>query len=935
MGPPRPRHHNRGRRNMSDNDSSGHQNLTNSEYEVGLLEYVNDAIISMDLELVILSWNQAAERLYGWTADEAIGQHIVKLLRSKYPRDSRATLIETLLRDGRYEGELIHHHKDGKPINVMTSGSVLAGKDGKTVGYVSINRDVTGRQNAEEALRWSSRVFDQLDWGIVIGDKDKLSLVNPAFARMHGYAVEEIVGSPIVEMFAPESREAVPAQIAVAHEKGHHTFESIHIRKDGSRFPVRIHLTAVKDRDGNVLYRAASVFDITEEERSAEALKQGETRYRHMFESASVAMIEVDVSKFRSKLFRLRRSGVTDLREYIRNNPGFVTISIGMIDLRGVNRQAVKLFEAADAEELSRLLIRVFLPETFDSFRDLLMSFAGNNDHFETEAEIVTLKGNRRHIFMRTAFPSEGAPFQHPLVSIFDITTRKRTEEALLKTQFAIDHAADALFWIRPDGRIVEVNDATSRYLGYTREELLSMRITQIDALERDWKTAWEEIKLKGSITVESDYRTRDGRLIPVEIVSNYLDYHGREFNCAFVRDITERKELEAQLRQSQKLETIGTLAGGIAHDFNNILGPILGYTDMLLSDQAEDSEIRNELEQILKAANRAKELVQQILLFSRHGEQERKPVQIQLIVTETLKLLKATFPLTIEVRTEIEPDCGAVLADPTQVHQVLLNLCTNAQHAMREAGGILTVKLNEVEADKDFARSHTGMVPGRYVELTVTDTGPGIDPSSLDRIFEPFFTTKGVGEGTGLGLSVAHGIVVRHGGTVSVESTPGQSTSFHVFFPRSKSEEVEADISEIPLASKSESILYVEDRSDVADVGRSMLEKLGYRVTVALSGIDALEIFRENPGRFEAMVTDQTMPGMSGTELARKILEIRPDLPIVLMTGHSESVTRESAKQLGIRCYLRKPIVTRELAVALRDAIDREPAALDSGPKL
>ncbi len=916
---------------MSDNDSSGHHNLSNSEYEAGLLEYVNDAIISMDLELVIVSWNRAAERLYGWTAEEAIGRHIVKLLRSEYPKDSRTTLIETLLRDGRYEGELIHHHKDGNPIDVLTSGSVLTGDGGETVGYVSINRDVTDRQKAEEALRWSSRVFDHLDWGIVLGYKDKLSLMNPAFARMHGYTVEEITGAPIVDMFAPEARESVPQQIAIAHEKGHHTFESVHIRKDGSRFPVRINLTAVKDGDGKVLYRAASVFDITEEKRSAEALKQSETRYRHMFESASVAMIEVDVSKLRSKLDRLRTSGVTDLGEYIKSNPGFVTISIGMIDLRGVNRQAAKLFEAADADELSRSLIRVFLPETFERFHDLLLSFAGDSDHFETEAEVVTLKGNRRHIFIRAAFPREGAPFQHPLVSIFDITTRQRNEEALLKTQFAIDHAADALFWIRPDGRIVEVNDAACRYLGYTRDDLLSMRITQIDAQESDWKTAWEEIKLKGSITVESEHRTRDGRLIPVEIVSNYLDYHGREFSCAFVRDITERKELEAQLRQSQKLETIGTLAGGIAHDFNNILGPILGYTDMLLSDQAEDSEIRNDLEHILKAANRAKDLVQQILLFSRHGEQERKPVQIQLIVTEALKLLKATFPLTIEVRTEIETDCGAVLADPTQVHQVLLNLCTNAQHAMGESGGVLTVLLNEVEADAEFARSHTGMTPGRYVELTVTDTGPGIDPDSLDRIFEPFFTTKGVGEGTGLGLSVAHGIVVRHGGTISVESTPGRDTSFHVFFPRVESEEVEADTSETPLAAKSESILYVEDRSDVAEVGRSMMEKLGYRVTVALSGLDALEMFRENPGRFEAVVTDQTMPGMTGTELARKMFEIRPDLPIVLMTGHSETVTPESAKRLGIRSYLRKPIVTHELAVALRNAIDGDPAVLDS----
>jgi PAS domain S-box-containing protein len=902
-----------------------------AKYLAGLLEHVNDAIISMDLDLMILSWNKAAERLYGWTSDEAIGNRIIDLLESEYPNDSRDQLIGTLRGTGQYEGQLIHHHKDGTPITVLTSGSVLTDGDENVVGYVSINRDVTDRQQAEDALRWWAHAFEHLEWGVVIGgDNNTLAMMNPAFARMHGYTVEELTGRPILEVFAPEVRSVVPDHIAAAHEKGFHTFESIHVRKDGSCFPVRINLTAVKDKVGNILYRAASVFDITGERRSDEALRESESRYRHMFESASVAMIEGDVSKLKKKFDELREGGVSDLREYLIENPEFIIKTIGEVSLTDINQKAIELFEAHDADELRRALPSVFLPETYERYREMLVAFAEDRDHFETETVVTTLNGNRRHIFLLATFPREGAPFDNPLVSIFDVTARKETEEALLKTQFAIDRAADALLWIQPDGRIVEVNDAACRLLGYPRGELLSMCIDQIDPMERDWDSAWSELASKGSITMESNHVTKEGRLIPVEVVSNYLDYRGKEYICAFVRDITERKELESQLLQSQKLETIGTLAGGIAHDFNNILGPILGYTDMLLADQPEGSPMTADLEHIMRAANRAKDLVRQILLFSRGGVHDRKPVLIQLIVNEALKLLEATLPPTIEIRRQIDPDCGAVLADPSQVHQVLLNLCTNAQHAMRDKVGKLTVSLSEFEADGDFVRTLAGMKPGRYVKMTVSDTGHGIDAASIERIFEPFFSTKHVGEGTGLGLSVAHGIVVRHGGAITVDSTLGRGTTFHVYLPRAEREESPVDVDVLQRASCEESVLYVEDRDEVASVGRTMMERLGYNVTVALTGMDALELFRANPDRFDVVVTDQTMPGMTGAELASELLEIRPELPIVLMTGYSEAITADSARRMGIRGFLRKPIVTRELAVTLRQAIDPLPTPQD-----
>jgi len=901
------------------------------KYEAALLKYVNDAIVSMDLDLVIRSWNDAAERLYGWTADEAVGKGLTKLLDSEYPRDSREAAVKSVAESGQYEGEFIHHHKDGTPIIVLSSVSVLEDDNGETIGYVSINRDITGRQKAGEALRWWTHVFEHIEWGVVIGgENNTLALMNPAFARMHGWTVEELTGRPIPEVFAPEERADVPKHIATTHKKGHHTFESVHIRKDGSRFPVQINLTAVKDKKGNVLYRAASVFDITEQKRSRKALQESEKRYRYMFESASVAMFECDVSRLKSELDNLRNDGVEDFRRYFADHPDFVITAVGMISFKNVNDRSVMLFEAADKKDLVRSMPRVFLPGTYERFREMIIAIAEGRGHFESEGIVRTLKGKQLYVYFYGSIPPEESPFDNPLLSIIDITDRRRTEEALLKTQFAIDHADDAMFWIYPDGRIAEVNDAACRYLGRTREELVAVPFWDVDPQEKDWKDSWEELKSKGSITTESTHTGADGRMIPVEVVANYLNYHGREFNCAFVRDITERKELEAQLRQAQKLETIGTLAGGIAHDFNNILGPILGYTDMLLEDHDVDGHIKHDLEHILGAAYRAKDLVEQILLFSRQGERERVPVQIHLIVKEALKLIKATTPSTIEIRHEIDADCGAVLADPTQIHQVLLNLFTNAQHAMRDSGGVLLVQLECVEVDEPFARSHPGLEKGPYVVLTVEDTGHGIDRPSLEHIFEPFFTTKLVGEGTGLGLSVAHGIVVSHGGIVTVESAIDEGAAFRVYLPRVEQCAAATTEYSATSATAGESVLFVEDREDVAVMGQRMLERLGYDVTTARTGDHALETFRQDPGRFDLVLTDQTMPGMTGAVLAGELLRIRPDLPIVLVTGFSETVTPESAKLIGIRGFIRKPIVMRDLAVALRDALDRTPVPGD-----
>ncbi len=377
-----------------------------------------------------------------------------------------------------------------------------------------------------------------------------------------------------------------------------------------------------------------------------------------------------------------------------------------------------------------------------------------------------------------------------------------------------------------------------------------------------------------------------------------------------------ERRMLGEKLRHAQKMESIGTLAGGIAHDFNNILGAIIGYAEMAQEESPEGSTVRHDIDQVVQAGYRARELVRQILAFSRQAESELLPMQLPPIIKEAVRLLRSTLPATIEIRQAVGQDVGLVLADPTEIHQVIMNLCTNAYHAMEESGGILTISLEKmVPTATDSARPGSG----EFVQLSVHDTGTGIAPELLDKIFDPYFTTKEVGKGTGLGLSIIHGIIRSYGGQIRCSSSPGEGTTFQVLIP------VLADLA-LPSAGGSEPpprgdghILFVDDEEVLAAMGKSMLESLGYRVTALTSSVEALALFQSRPDAFALMITDQTMPGMLGGELSRRILHIRPDFPIIICTGYSSLMTVEKAAAMGIRGFVMKPLVKKDIAVLLR----------------
>ncbi len=388
-------------------------------------------------------------------------------------------------------------------------------------------------------------------------------------------------------------------------------------------------------------------------------------------------------------------------------------------------------------------------------------------------------------------------------------------------------------------------------------------------------------------------------------------------------KELVKRKETEAQLIQAQKMEAIGTLAGGIAHDFNNILASIMGYTELALFDIEEETELHEYLQEVMVAGGRAKDLVQQILTFSRRTEKIMKAVQLEPILKEVFKLLRASLPATIEMRQNISSN-SVVLADLTQIHQLIMNLCTNAAQAMEKEGGTLEVSLVEEQLGESFTNQHTDIKPGAFMKLSVRDTGCGMAPDVIERIFDPFFTTKEKGKGTGIGLSAVHGIVKSHGGAITVASEPGKGSIFKAFLPLVDKEVVEDESIEQTILTGNESVLFIDDEQALVNMGKLMLEHLGYKVEACTDSLEALEKFKTQPEKYDLAICDMTMPKMTGKDLAVKLREIRSELPVILCTGYNANISELTAKNMGINAFVLKPIAMSKIAKIIRKVLDK-----------
>lgn len=613
-----------------------------------------------------------------------------------------------------------------------------------------------------------------------------------------------------------------------------------------------------------------------------------------------------------------------------------------LVDTQGLivnaNHRIAEKFKTSCDDLIGRCVYEFLPPDMSVRHKAVCMYVAQSKLPFQYEE--ITVDGK---IYKTRIYPimTEAGEVSRLGVFTTDVTGRRRVKQEKYRLASALEQAAEAIIITDENFTIDYVNHAFSQMTGYTADEAIGRDLESlyVGSKQRESLREIAETVTQGNTWAGRTVNTRkNGEPFECEgTVSQITGEDNNLFGYVHVwRDVTPVKELEKQLRQSQKMEAIATLAGGIAHDFNNILGPIILHAELGLSMLPGDSPERLSFLQILTAAERAKTLVDQILNLSRkHEDDEPQPFQLRSLIKECVKLLRPTLPATIKISIDRETSEDFILADPTQIHQVIMNLCTNAAHAMREKGGELSLKLRDYNKPHKNSGGFPSALPGAYLLLSVCDTGHGITPDIMERIFEPFFTSGKQGLGTGLGLTVVERIVTRLGGDICVESEPDKGSTFHIIFPKSP---LAPDISPssaqrlASLPTGSERILLVDDEKSIIDTGKIILERLGYSVVATSSSKRALRLFKNDPGGFDLVLSDVTMPDLTGIDLARHIMSIRSEVPIILCSGYSDAISSKISKHIGIRQFMTKPFHMDTLAKCIRRVLDEEPGENNAG---
>jgi PAS domain S-box-containing protein len=577
----------------------------------------------------------------------------------------------------------------------------------------------------------------------------------------------------------------------------------------------------------------------------------------------------------------------------------------------------------------------VFIPENrkeeLRNVFDTIMTRKDTLEYSTFENDILTKNGELRNIawFNVLSKDAQGDVMDVTCVGI-DVTERRIGQKELLESEqryrSMMESFVDPLYICSPDLTVEYMNPAMIRRIGRnaTGESCFKTMhgfdsrclwcvfdsVTHGDTIETTVKSPLDNRYYRVS---NMPIQNPDGTISKMTIFRDITDY---------IKAVEDKKMVQKQLLQAQKMESIGNLAGGIAHDFNNILSSIIGFTELALDDAPEGTPLEESLQEVFWAGKRARDLVKQILAFARQSDEKRSPLQPSIIIKEALKFIRSTIPATIEIRQRLDSN-SLIMANATQLHQVLMNLFTNAAHAMEDAGGELEVSLKDVVMDKVEALNDLGLRQGGYVEIKVSDTGTGIGPEAMGRIFDPYFTTKGPGEGSGMGLAIAHGIVESYGGRITVQSRLGKGTTFTLYLPVTGKRTALRSHTPEALPSGTERILLVDDEDYIVKLGSKILQRLGYSVTTRTSSLEALELFRAKPDAFDLLITDMSMPNMTGDRLSIEVLNIRPHLPIILCTGYSQKMSEEAASEIGIKAFAYKPMVKAELAKTVRRVLD------------
>jgi len=812
-----------------------------------------------------------------------------------------ASISLPLKSEGETFGVLMIYASRKNTFNSAELELLVALADDLAFGIHALRARAEGRRS-EAALKEREEIFSS----IVNQAVDAIALIEAATGRFvefnasaHeclGYTREEFAALGIAGIQAEHSGAQIRVNIELIHQAGGHAFETRHRHRDGTLRDVRVSGRRINLRGHD--YLAVIWSDITKAKEAVAALEAQRRLLADVIENSSLMICFKD------------REG----RYQLMNRQFEESIGRKREEILGLT--AGEALPGMDVEHLSQ--------------NDLAVMESGKSQTFEQTLTDAT--GIRT--FISVKFPVRDAVegVTGTCNMILDITERKLMEEGNARLAAAVEQTGESVMITDKQGAILYVNPVFEKTTGYTCTEVLGQNPRFLKSGQHDarfYRRMWDALERgeiwKGHFT----NRRKDGSFFEEDtVISPIRNAQGAIFNYVAVKhDVTLELQLEAQFRQAQKMEVMGTLAGGIAHDFNNMLAIIYGYGCMLQNETTDNPEVQEKVGEILKAANRAKDLVRQILTFSRRGEQKRQIIRLESVLKEATKFLRASSPSSIQINLDYSADSPAVLADSTQIYQVTMNLAVNALHAMEGRQGQLTVKLEAFTPDETFIQAHPGLRLIQYARLTVADTGQGMDGKTLERIFEPFFTTKPADKGTGLGLAVVHGIVQSHNGIITVESQPGHGTTFGLYFPAAISEPDETLTEPVERAmplGQGQKILLVDDETVVTTMLGRLLKQLNYQVTTSNSPRQTIALFSKNPDEYDLVITDLAMPEVDGLELASQLRAIRPRLPIILLSGFTATLTPENLSAAGICQVLDKPVSMMALAEAVGTLLGR-----------
>ena len=898
-------------------------------------ETIREPLLVLDSDLKVILANQSFYDSFKVKPKETVGQLIYDLGNKQWDIPKLRELLENILPEKTtFDNYEVEHDfaTIGRRTMLLNARQIEQAMGKERIILLAIE-DITALKQSEKKLQTSEKkyksILDSIEDGYYEVDLNgNLTFFNPSLCRMFGYSSSELLGMNNREFTDKENVKKI-----------FHTFNQVFktgepsqaidweiIKKDGTKCYINTTVSLIKDAKGDAIGFRGIARDVTRHKQAEAGKRISEEKFRSFVEQSSEGIYLLETKEplpttlpIDEQIRRIYEGCITECNDSQARMYGFAKAE----DLKGVS--LAELHGGSDKPENIEF-IRSWIGADYRITNVISseMDKDGNPVWFRNNVIGVVENG-----FLKRIWGTQ-----------IDITEIKQQEENLRQSNVFLDLIVENIpnmIFIKDakDLCFVRFNRAGEDLLGKSRDDLLGKNDYDLFSKEQaDYFTEKDREALRSKEIAdipEEPLQTghKGERILHTKKVPILGENGEVEYLLGISEDITEikraeeeRKNLNAKLIQSQKMESIGTLAGGIAHDFNNILSPIIGYAEMILMDTLEDSPDREGLNQIYTSALRAKSLVKQILTFSRQDTSELLMMKMQPIIKEALKLIRATIPTTIEIIQDINPGCGIIKADPTQIHQIVMNLTTNAYHAMEETGGELKVSLKEMEFGT-LDLINPNMTPGIYVCLTVADTGKGMDKNLTDKIFDPFFTTKAIGKGTGMGLSVVHGIVTAMGGAINVYSEPGKGTQFHVYLPVEKSlSEIQVIHSTVPIQGGTEQILLVDDEEAILAMEKRMLERLGYQVTSRTSSLEALEAFRANPDKFDLIITDMAMPNMPGDKLSAELIKIRYDIPILLCTGFSETISEEKAISLGIKGFLFKPIVMKNLAQKIREVL-------------